>query len=99
MSLTVLILLAGIGTFLMRTAGVWLPEAWVPTRWLAYLPLAVILAMAVASVMGLVSQPSETVATILTTLAVVGGALCKWPLAVCILLGCGVFGMVSSLAW
>jgi branched-subunit amino acid transport protein len=99
MFLTVLILLAGIGTFLMRTAGVWLPEAWVPTRWLAYLPLAVILAMAVASVMGLVSQPSETVATVLATLAVVGGALCKWPLAVCILLGCGVFGVVASLAW
>lgn len=99
MSLPVLILLAGIGTFLMRTAGVWLPEAWVPTRWLVYLPLAVILAMAVASVMGLVSQPSETGATILATLAVVGGALCKWPLAVCILLGCAVFGAVSSFAW
>ncbi|MBF2084780.1 AzlD domain-containing protein [Thermoleptolyngbya sp. C42_A2020_037] len=98
MSLPLLILLAGIGTFLMRTAGVWLPERWVPTRWLSYLPLAVILAMAAASVMGLGSQPSETVATILATLAVVGGALCKWPLAVCILLGCVVFGAVSSFA-
>lgn len=89
---------AGIGTFLLRTAGVWLLERWVPTRWLSHLPLAVILAMAVASVMGLVGQPSETVATLVATLAVVGGALCKWPLAVCILLGCVVFGAITSLA-
>ncbi|WP_448604107.1 AzlD domain-containing protein [Thermoleptolyngbya sp.] len=98
MSLPTLILLAGIGTFLLRTAGVWLPERWVPTRWLSHLPLAVILAMAVASVMGLVVQPSETVATLVATLAVVGGALCKWPLAVCILLGCVVFGAITSFA-
>jgi hypothetical protein len=48
--------------------------------------------------MGLVGQPSETVATLVATLAVVGGALCKWPLAVCILLGCVVFGAITSFA-
>ncbi|GAB4156618.1 MAG: hypothetical protein Fur0046_36610 [Cyanobacteria bacterium J069] len=96
MPLFTLILISGIGTFLLRTAGVWLPEPWIPTRWLTYLPLAVILAMAVASVSSLMSQQGEEMATLLATVAVLAAALRKWPLAVCIMLGCGVFGLFSA---
>lgn len=96
MEIWLLIFFAGMGTFLMRTAGVWLPERLVPSRWLTYLPLAVILVMAIASLSGFAGMTRETLAMAIATVAVVLASLRNLPLFVCIGVGCVVFGMMTS---
>lgn len=92
---------AGVGTYLMRSVGVWLPPQWVPSRWLAFLPLAVILVMAVSSLASFVgadqAAAQETWGMAIATLAVVLASLKQLPLFVCIAIGCGVFGAIASL--
>jgi branched-subunit amino acid transport protein len=95
------IFLAGLGTYAMRSTGLWVSAQMVQLRWLGYLPLAVILVMAVSSVSGLVGTgQAGTVQTTLAALvasAVVAVAnLRRLPLVVCIALGCAVFGIGSS---
>lgn len=92
-----MILLAGIGNFLMRSVGVWLPPRWVPTRWLTYLPLAVILVMAVVSLTSFTEAVQETVGMAIATVAVVCASVKKLPLFVCIGVGCLTFGAIASL--
>lgn len=87
---------AGLGTYLMRSTGVWLPHRWIPTRWLAHLPLAVILVMAIASLAGLTPTPQDAVSTLLAGAAVAIATLKRLPLAVCILIGCVVFGALTN---
>ncbi|WOD40539.1 AzlD domain-containing protein [Nodosilinea sp. E11] len=101
MSIGWVIFLAGLGTYAMRSTGIWMPAQVVQLRWLGYLPLAVILVMAVSSVSGLVGTGQA--ATVQTTLAalvasavVVVANLRRLPLVVCIALGCAAFGLGAS---
>ncbi len=96
MNLWSMIFLAGIGTYLMRSAGVWVPARFVPTRWLTYLPLAVILVMAIASFSSLATTLSQTLAAAVAAIAVLLASLKKLPLYICIAIGCTVFGFLSG---
>lgn len=88
---------AGVGTYLMRSVGVWLPPQWVPSRWLAFLPLAVILVMAVSSLASFVGPDRETWGMAIATVAVVLASVKRLSLFACIAIGCGVFGAIASL--
>jgi branched-subunit amino acid transport protein AzlD len=97
MNLTWVILLAGIGTYLMRSAGVWIAPQYTQFRWLDYLPFAVILVMAVGSVANLNSTPQEIIGAIAASLVVIGASFKKLPLVACIAIGCVMFGLITSL--
>jgi len=92
-----MVFLAGVGTYLMRSVGVWLPPQWVPSRWLAFLPLAVILVMAVSSLASFIGADQETWGMAIATFAVIVASLKRLPLFACIAIGCGVFGAIASL--
>jgi branched-subunit amino acid transport protein AzlD len=92
MTIWLIILLAGLGTYLMRSTGIWVAPKWVPHRWLAHLPLAVILVMTVGSISSFDNTSRELVAAIAASGAVVLASLKKLPLVVCIAIGCVVFG-------
>jgi branched-subunit amino acid transport protein AzlD len=92
-----IIALTGIGTFLMRSAGVWVKPEFVQGRWLNHLPFAVILVIAISSLSGFTTTEQETIRTILASAAVIAASLRQLPLVVCIAIGCGVFGVLSSL--
>ncbi|MBE9178997.1 AzlD domain-containing protein [Oculatella sp. LEGE 06141] len=87
----------GIGTFLMRSAGVWIAPQYVNFRWLDYLPFAVILVMAVGSAFNLSDTGQQTLAAIAASSAVVVANFKELPLIVCIAIGCVVFGAITSL--
>lgn len=53
MTIDWVIFLAGLSTYAMRSTGLWVSAQVVQLRWLGYLPVAVILVMAVSSVSGL----------------------------------------------
>lgn len=90
---------AGLGTYLMRTAGVWISPRWLQGNWLNQLPFAVILVMAVGSVASLMTAaPADVrqiIATLLASGAVIVTTLGKLPLVVCIAAGCLVFGILA----
>ncbi|MGG6295908.1 AzlD domain-containing protein [Leptolyngbya sp. AN02str] len=90
------IVLAGIGTYLMRSVGVWLPSKFIPSAWLAHLPLAVILVLTISSLTGFTETTSGTVGAIAASLVVGVASWYKLPLVVCIALGCGVFGLLAG---
>lgn len=96
MNLWGMIFLAGMGTYLMRSAGVWVPARLIPTRWLTYLPLAVILVMAIASLSSLTTTVSQTWAAVAAAIAVLLASLKDLPLYACIAIGCVVFGFLSG---
>lgn len=90
------IFLAGLGTYAMRSTGIWVSAQVVQLRWLGYLPLAVILVMAVNSVSGLTGTGQTTLAVVIASAVVVVANLKHLPLVVCIALGCAAFGLCSS---
>lgn len=90
------IFFAGLGTYAMRSTGIWVSAQVVQLRWLGYLPLAVILVMAVNSVSGLTGTGQTTLAVVIASAVVVLANLKQLPLVVCIALGCAVFGLCSS---
>ncbi|MBE9155908.1 AzlD domain-containing protein [Nodosilinea sp. LEGE 06152] len=95
------IFLAGLGTYAMRSTGLWVSAQVVQLRWLGYLPLAVILVMAVSSVSSLTGigqsgTGQTTLAAVAASTVVVAANLKQLPLVVCIALGCAAFGLVSS---
>lgn len=92
------ILLGGIGTYLMRSTGIWVPSQYVQLHWLNYLPVAVILVMAVSSISNLTGTLPESVGALAASLAVILANLKNLPLVVCIAIGCVVFGLLSGLA-
>lgn len=65
------IFLAGLGTYAMRSTGLWVSAQVVQLRWLGYLPLAVILVMAVSSVSGLTGTGQTSLAAVVASAAVV----------------------------
>ncbi|HEY9620106.1 MAG TPA: AzlD domain-containing protein [Crinalium sp.] len=91
-----IIALSGLGTYLMRSTGIWVAPRFVPHRWLAHLPLAVILVMTVGGIYSLGETPRGMVAAIAASAAVVLASLKKLPLVVCIAIGCIVFGALAD---
>ncbi|MBD2462929.1 AzlD domain-containing protein [Oscillatoria sp. FACHB-1407] len=91
-----IIALAGIGTYVMRSSGVWVPPKFIPTRWLAHLPLAVILVITVGSIASFTDTPQSSLGAIAATLAVILASLKKLPIVVGIAIGCVVFGALAG---
>lgn len=91
------IFLAGIGTYLMRSAGVWLPPQFFQARWLDHLPLAVILVLTISSMVSLSGSPIETLATVAAGLVVAVASFKRVPLIFCVAIGCGVWGAIASM--
>jgi branched-subunit amino acid transport protein len=91
------IFLAGIGTYLMRSAGVWLPPQFFQARWLNHLPLAVILVLTISSMVSLSDSPIETLATVAAGVVVAIASFKKVPLIFCVAIGCAVWGAIVSL--
>lgn len=89
------IFFAGIGTYLMRSAGAWVSPRWLKADWIGHLPFAVILVMAVSSIASFTNLAAgwmPLVGAIAASLAVVFAALRRLPLGVCIVIGCALFG-------
>jgi branched-subunit amino acid transport protein len=91
------IFLAGIGTYLMRSAGVWLPPQFFQARWLNHLPLAVILVLTISSMVSLSDSPIETLATVAAGVVVAIASFKKVPLIFCVAIGCAVCVAIVSL--
>jgi len=88
-----MIICAGVGTYLMRSAGIWMPANLVPTQWLTHLPLAVILVMTISSIYTLHGNPQSDMGAIAASSAVILASLKQLPLILCITIGCIVFGL------
>jgi len=90
---------AGVGTYLMRSAGVWVQTERLQLNWLIHLPFAVILVMVVSSIAQFVDSGDRmtTVAAIAATLTVILSSLKSLPLMLCVAIGCIVFGGIVGL--
>lgn len=99
MTLGWMIFFAGLGTFLLRTAGVWVNPSWLKAKWLDHLPFAVILVMVIASLIGFMPPTAETmqgVGAIASTVAVIVASIKRVPLFACVVLGCAIYGAFVS---
>lgn len=94
MNIWLVIFLAGLGTYLMRSAGAWVK--FLEARWLNHVPFAVILVMAISSIFSVSGTMQETVATLVTSVIVVAATVKKLPLVLCIAIACLVFGILAS---
>lgn len=90
-----IIICSGIGTYLMRSAGVWIDPNLVQGRWLEELPFAVILVIAVSSLGNFTTNSASLIAAIAASLAVIFTSWRKLPLIVCIAIGCAVYGLLA----
>ncbi len=93
MNIWLIILLAGLGTYLMRSVGVWVSRS-LQARWLNHVPFAVILVMTISSINSLSGTSQETLAALVASVVVIAASLKKLPLVLCIAIGCIVFGML-----
>ncbi len=96
MNIWLIILLAGLGTYLMRSVGVWVSPKTLQVSWLNYVPFAVILVMTLSSVFSLSGTIQETLAAIAAAAIVITASLRKLPLVLCIAMGCIVFGTLTG---
>jgi branched-subunit amino acid transport protein len=92
-----MILLAGLGTFLMRSVGVWVRTDRLQANWLDRIGFAVILVMAASSVADLGQSAVEVWGAIAASIVVVVASIVKLPFLLRIALGCLVFGAIASL--
>lgn len=98
MTMAWMIFFAGLGTFLLRTVGVWIDPRWLKIRWLDHLPFAVILVMVVASLASFVIPTvsvMQTLGAIAASVAVILASLKRVPLFGCVILGCLIYGMFN----
>ena len=91
------ILLAGLGTFLMRSVGIWVRTDRLQAGWLDKVGFAVILVMATSSVADLGQSTVEIWGAIAASIVVVVASIYKLPLLLRIAFGCLVFGAIASL--
>lgn len=94
MNIWLIIFLAGLGTYLMRSTGVWAKS--LEASWLNHVPFAVILVMTISSISSLSVTRQETVAALVASAIVVAASLKKLPLILCIAIACLVFGILSG---
>jgi branched-subunit amino acid transport protein len=99
MNIWLVIFIAGIGNYLMRCVGVWVNSDRLQPKWLAQVPFAVILVMAIGSLISLVdvaeSDILTTLGALLASIAVIYSSLKKLPLIFRIAIGCVVFGVFN----
>ena len=95
MNIWLVIFWAGLGTYLMRSCGVWITSKF-QARWLNHVPFAVILVMAISSISSLSKTRQETLAALLTSVIVIAASLKKLPLVLCIAIACLVYGMMTT---
>ena len=90
---------AGVGTYLMRSAGAWVRTERLQMNWLTHLPFAVILVMVISSIAQFIDSGNRmtTVAAIVASLAVTLSSLKQFPLMLCVAIGCVVFGGIVGL--
>lgn len=91
------ILLAGLGTFLMRSVGIWVRTDRLQASWLDKVGFAVILVMATSSVTDLGESSVELWGAIAASIVVVVASMIELPFLLRIALGCLVFGAIASL--
>lgn len=92
------IALTGLGTYLMRSTGVWVDPKLVQGRWLDHLPFAVILVISIVSLAATATTVQGTISTVAASLAVILASWRKLPLVVCVAIGCVVFGALENLS-
>lgn len=99
MNIWLIILFTGLGTCLMRIVGVWVEPKYLQANWLTHIPLAVILVMALSSVLNLINvgagQLEQLLAAIAAITIVILATLKELPLIICIASGCIVFGLLT----
>ncbi len=94
MNIWLVIFLAGLGTYLMRSAGTWVKS--LEARWLNHVPFAVILVMTISSISRLSGTMQETVAALATSMIVIAATVKKLPLVLCIAIACLLFGILAG---
>jgi len=94
MNIWIIILLAGLGTYLMRSVGIWATKA-IQSPWLHHIPFAVILVMAISGIIDLSQTPQKTLSAIAATVIVITASVFQLPLVLRIVLGCLVFGAIA----
>jgi branched-subunit amino acid transport protein AzlD len=99
MNIWLIIIIAGIGNYVMRCVGVWINSDRLQAKWLAQVPFAVILVMAVSSLNSLVDVGKDSIITalgaLLAGIAVIFSSLKKLPLIFSIAIGCVLFGIFN----
>jgi branched-subunit amino acid transport protein AzlD len=99
MNIWLVIFIAGIGNYLMRCVGAWVNSDRTQAKWLAQVPFAVILVMAIASLVSLIdvgnSDILTTLGALLASIAVIFSNLKKLPLIFSIAIGCVLFGIFN----
>jgi branched-subunit amino acid transport protein AzlD len=94
MNIWLIIVLTGLGNYLMRSVGVWVSLKSLQARWLNHVPFAVILVMTISSINSLSGTSQEALAALVASVVVIAASLKKLPLVLCIAIGCIVFGML-----
>ncbi|OKH26268.1 AzlD domain-containing protein [Chroogloeocystis siderophila] len=94
MNIWIIILLAGLGTYLMRSVGIWATKP-IQSPWLHHIPFAVILVMAISGIIDLSQTPQTTKSAIAATVIVITASVFQLPLVLRIVLGCLVFGAIA----
>lgn len=95
MNIWLIILFTGLGTYLMRSTGVWMKNQ-MQAPWLNHIPFAVILVMAISGVADLSQTKQQTISAIASSIIVIVASILKLPLIFRIALGCIIFGTLSS---
>lgn len=91
-----IILLGALGTYLMRSAGVWIAPEMTKARWLGRVPFAVILVMAVSSIAGAGGTTREAIAALSATAIVIATSIGRLSLILRIAIACLVYGLLMS---
>ncbi|NEQ20974.1 MAG: branched-chain amino acid transporter [Microcoleus sp. SIO2G3] len=94
MNIWLIIVLTGLGNYLMRSVGVLVALKSLQARWLNHVPFAVILVMTISSINNLSGTTQETLAALVASVVVIAASLKKLPLVLCIAIGCIVFGIL-----
>ena len=92
-----MIALSGMGTYLMRSAGVWVNPKFVQGHWLDHLPFAVILVITISSLGSFTANSQSLLSAIAASTAVVIATWRQLPLIICIAIGCGIYGGLAGL--
>lgn len=94
MSIWFVILFAGLGTYLMRSGGIFYNKNWGGSSWLDHIRIAVLLVMVVDGLFAMTRTQSEFLAMFIASLVTLATSMARLPLVVRMLFGCVVYGIV-----
>jgi len=95
MNIWLIIFLSGLGTYVMRSLGIWATKP-IQTLWLHHIPFAVIFVMAISGIVDLSQTPQTTKSAIAATIVVIAASFFNLPLVLRIALGCLIFGAITA---